>query len=108
MTGYVPDESVDHLEDVTDDQTIGLLTFAQGREPDQDGEVKVDINRLRQALISYEENYGRGQDSVYIQNVTAESGMPLTLLRPTEDSAQVVALAGLLDPADDRQEEVEA
>lgn len=96
-------EYIDHLEvgeaeleTLTDDVTIGSLTADEKLR----GEVFVDVNRLRQALVLADEHFSESTLELGIVEHGSVDGMPLVLLLPSGGGRGAIALAPRKHPED--------
>lgn len=90
MPGYVDQEYIDDVEQLTNDNTIGLLDDVLG---DVESEACFDVGRLRRALLAYEEEMGKSR-TVGVSVFETDEGLQALALQNGENASQVVLLAG--------------
>jgi len=102
---FIDHERLDDIEQVTDDNTIGLVTLST----DEHGETaKFDPHRLREALVVAEEelNLGRSMD-LSLVDIDDGHDIPALVIRNGETASRGVILAGRTPGKNDRGDDDE-
>jgi len=99
MTGYIDTEHVRHIEQLTDDNSIGAVTLDDSGIEVGDG-VTIDLYRLREAIILAEQNdIDPSKATVSLLHREDEDQAPAIIIRHSRTARKGIALAGK-QPAD--------
>jgi len=98
MSGFVEYEYVRDLDQVTPDNTIGVVEFYESgldvlEAAATDTPQKFDPRRLRRALLAADEEFDV-ESSLVMSLIENEDGWPFLVLRPDEHAMRGIVLAG--------------